>query len=242
MRSTLKPTRIALQTQIGHWSLVIGHLLLLSTAAIADPGRIYTQPDVTASGGIEGNAGIELTHALAIDHERSHVYRAELTDAGKIFHFAHLPVGKYDLILITKNRVVYEGLNMGGSAPALLPGSLKNLETRVAVADTFFNRHLIHRTGYDGDRALVFVERIRDKLILKQSGEKLGSNLRRFEIIELEQASDDWQMVTARHLYREEEPLEPNPPFFNHFQVSELGNIRVVDSVKPVGTLSLPKP
>jgi hypothetical protein len=228
---------------IGPWTLVISHFLLFATAALADPGRIYTPPDAAASGGIEGNAGIELTHALAIDHERIHVYRGELSDAGKAFRFSHLPVGKYDLVLVSKDRAVYEGLALGGIAPAsLLPVSAKKLETRIAVADSFFNRHTVHREGFEGDRVLVFVERIRDKLILKQSGEKLDSNLRRFEIIELEQAGDDWQMVSTRHLYREEEPVEAAPPFFKHFQVSELGNIRVVDTVKQLGALPLPKP
>jgi len=217
-------------------------LILIGTTALADPGRIYTKPDTTAPGGIEGSTGIELTHAVAIDHERSHVYRAELSDSGRKFLFSHLPVGKYDLVLLAKNRVVYEGLILG-DAPMTFPiAVLENLKKRVAVADTFFNRHIIHRTGFEGDRALVFVERIRDKLILKQSGEKLGGNLRRFEIIELEQAADDWQMVSTRHIYREEEPLESSPPFFEHFQVSELGNIRVVDSVKQLGLIPLPKP
>ena len=226
---------------IGFWSLVISHLLLFSTAR-ADPGRLYTQPDPSASGEIEGDAGIELTHALAIDHERSHLYRAELSEAGRIFRFAHLPVGKYDLVLVAKNRAVFEGLILGDAAPVLSSVSAKNLQTRIAVADSFFNRHTVHRTGFEGDRALVFVERIRDKLILKQSGEKLDSNLRRLEIIELEQAGDDWQMVTTRQIYREEEPISTAPPFLKSFHVSELGNIRVVDSVKQMGALTLPQP
>jgi len=236
-------TGIHRQTRLGNWILVIGHwslVILFASVAFADTQRIYTQPEAGAAGGIEGSAGIELTHALAVDHERSHVYRAELLDAGKTFRFAHLPIGKYDLVLMAKNRVVYEGLALGEPAPALSPASADNLKKRVSVADSFYNRYTIHRTGFEGDRALAFVERIRDKLTLKQNAEKLGSNLRRFEVIELEQASDDWQMVTTRHLYREEEPIEASPPFFKHFQVPGLGSIRVVDSVKQLGALSLP--
>ena len=238
---TSTSTRKRLQSIISHWSLVISHFLLFSTAR-ADPGRLYTVPDPAANGGIEGDAGIVLTHALAIDHERVHVYRAELSDAGKVFHFTHLPVGKYDLVLVAKNCAIYEGLVLGNAASALSSVSAKNLETRIAVADSFFNRHTVHRTGFEGAHALAFVERIRDKLILKQSGEKLDSNLRRFEIIELEQAADDWQMVSTRQIFREEEPVAPAPPFFKYFHVSELGNIRVVDTVKQLGALPLPKP
>ena len=126
--------------------------------------------------------------------------------------------------------------------PTSLPAaSLKNLETRISLADSFFNRYVIHRTGIAGGHILAFVERIRDKTILKQSGEKLDADLRRLEVIELEQAGDDWQMVATRHIYREGEPVEDSPPFFTHFFFSGLGNIRVVDSVKDLGPLTLPK-
>ena len=223
---------------MSHWLLVISQFLILS--AFADPGRIYTGTDVQATGGIEGRVELELTHALAIDHARLHVYRADLTDNGRAFHFLHLPVGKYDLVFLAKNKSLFEGLTLGNTGAELPPVSTKNLETRVAVADSFFNRYKIHRIGFEGDRAFVLVERLRDKLILKQSGEKLDSNLRRFEVIELEQAGDDWQMVTTRHFYREEEPVVQGSPFFKHFQISELGNIRVVDNVKQLGALPLP--
>jgi len=227
---------------ISPWSLVLSHFLLFLLAAtgFADPGRIYTQADSAAPGGIEGGWEKELTHALAVDHERAHVYRAELSEGGKHFLFAHLPIGKFDLVLVTKNRMVYEGLALGDAPSAASPVSLKNLATRIAAADSFFNRHTVHRTGFEGDRAFAFVERIRDKLTLQQSGEKLDHDLRRLEIIELEQAGDDWQMVNTRHLYREEEPPGPDLPFLQHFQVSGLGNIRVVESVKQLGTLQLP--
>ena len=216
--------------------------LLIAARGFADSGRIYTAPDASAPGGIQGSIAVELTHAIAIDHDRLHVYLADLSDGGRAFHFAHLPVSKYDLVLVSKDRALYEGLSLGDAATSIGDTSLKNLQTRIALADSFFNRHAIHRTGIVGDRVLAFVERIRDKTILKQSGEKLDADLRRLEIIELEQASDDWQMIATRHIYREDEPVEDNPPFLRHAFVSALGNIRVVDSLKDLGALTLPKP
>jgi hypothetical protein len=206
-----------------------------------DPGRIYTKPDPAATGGIQGQAGIELTHAIAIDQERVHVYLAELSEAGKSFNFAHIPIGKYDLVLVTKDGAVYEGLTLGDPADSITGTSLKNLQTRIAVADAFFNRSEVYRIGLDGERVLAFVERIRDKVTLKQSGDVLDANLRRLEIIELEQATDDWQMATTRHIYREELPRTDSPPFLKHIYFSGLGNIRVVDSLKDLGALTLPK-
>ena len=221
--------------------IILTALLFITYCGYAESGRIYTIPDVTSPAGILGRTEAELTHAIAVDHERLHAYLGELSDAGRAFSFQHLPVGKFDLVLITRDGSVYEGVSLGNPPDAIAAGPLKNLQTRIALADAFFNRHLVHRTGVDGDRAFAFVERIRDKLILKQSGEKLDANLRRLEIIELEQAGDDWQMVSTRHIYREDEPLVENPPFFKHFFFSGLGNIRIVDSVKDLGLLVLPK-
>ncbi len=222
--------------------VLLSLLMALCFAAVcrADPGRIYTTPDPKDLGGIEGKTEIPLTHALAVDHERIHVYRAELTEGGKSFRFGNLPVGKYDLVLVTQDHIVFEGLTLG-DIPAEPDGtSRQNLQKRVAVADSFFNRFIVHRMGVSGDQALLFVERIRDRQTLKQSGEKLSSNLRRLEIIELERAGDDWQISSTRHLYREEEPVRENPPFMKHFPVSGIGNLRVIDSVKQLGVLSLP--
>lgn len=215
-------------------------LFLFAAALRADPGRIYTAPDPASTGGIEGTSPLPLTHALAVEHDRIHVYRAELADGGKSFRFEHLPVGKYDLVLVAAGSTVYEGIALGEPPVNPDPVSQENLETRIAVADSFFNRHQTHRIGISGDQALVFVERLRDKLILKQSGEKLNSNLRRLEIIELARATDDWQMSTTRHIYREEEALRDDPAFMKHFFVSTIGNLRVVDSVKQLGALALP--
>jgi hypothetical protein len=216
-------------------------VFVFSFAAVlrADPGRIYTAPDLAATGGIEGTAPMPLTHALAIDHDRIRVYRAELCDEGKTFHFLHLPVGKYDVVLVA-DGAVFEGLSLGDPAGDLDPTSAQNLRARISAADSFFNRFSIHRIGLNGDQALAFVERIRDRLTLQQSGDKLNANLRRFEIIELAKADDDWQMSTTRHIYREEEPVRANPAFMKHFFVSAIGNLRVVDSVKQLGTLTLP--
>lgn len=220
----------------------LGVLLLFCCAASlrADPGRIYTKPDPAATGGIEGAAPMALTHALAVDHELLHVYRAELSDGGKTFQFHHLPVGKYDLVLVTAGNEVFEGLALGPPPVNPDPSFEEGLRTRVGAADSFFNRFAILRAGVSEERALAFVERIRDRLTLQQSGEKLDANLRRFEIIELAKAGDDWQMSATRHIYREEELVRESPPFMKHFFVSAIGNLRVVDSVKQLGELALP--
>ena len=206
---------------------------------LAQSDSVYTKPNPADPGGIEGSSPVSLAYAVAIDRTRTNVYTAPLADA-KTFRFEHLPVGKYDLVLLTRDHALLEGLSLGEPPSALTPVSLQNLEKRITLADSFFNRRMVHRIGLDGGKALVFVERVRDGPTLKQSGEKLEANLRRLEVIELEQAGDDWQMVTTRHLYREGEKIETNSPFYKELYLGGLGNIRVVDTVKRVRPIVMP--
>jgi len=211
------------------------------TRFVKDAGRIYTAPDPAATGGLTGTLPVgELTHAVAVDSERVKVYRALPVAGSNQFQFEHLPVGKYDLVLVTKERQIFEGLRLGDEV-TLDTGSRTNLETRIAKADSYFNRHIIHRYGIVDDRIFAFVERIRDRQILTQGGDVVKANIRRFEIIELTQADDDWQMNQTRHVYRQYEPLEKSPAFCQHTYVPALAGIRVVTTLKELGTLAVPK-
>jgi len=207
--------------------------------AMAQTTNLYTKPHADASGGITGHVDAEVTHALALEHDRVSCYKAELSDGGKSFRFAGLPTGKYDLVFVTKSGIVYEGLALGED-PKLSGVAMKHLEERVNKADTFFNKAKIVRFGTinDGETLVALIERGRDKQILKQSGEVLNANLRRLEVTDFEKATDDWQMMTGRHLYREEAPLGPGMDFFKHKYIPEIGNVRVIDSVKDLGTIS----
>ena len=211
------------------------------TRFVNDAGRIYTAPDPAATGGLIGTLPVgELTHAMAVDSERVRVYRAVPVAGSNQFRFGNLPVGKYDLVLVTKERQVFEGLRLG-SVIVLPAGSQTNLATRIAKADSYFNRYIIHRCGIVDDRILALVERIRDRQILTQSGDLVKANIRRLEIIELTQAGDDWQMNQTRHVYRQYEPLEKSPAFCRHTYLPALSGIRVVTTLKELGTIAVPK-
>ena len=214
--------------------------LFFPLTALPQAGRIYTKPDPASQGAITGHIATELTHAIAIEHDRTRVFLAELADSGKRFQFTHLPTGKYDLLLVAKNGTVYEDLALG-SSPALSEDSLKNAQKRVSLADTFFNQVHIHRMGAseDGETLLVFVERYRANDVLKQSGEALGQMVRRMEIVELTRATDDWQLTNSRHLYREGEPAN-SPHFLQSLTIPALGNIRIITEPKDLGEIPLP--
>jgi hypothetical protein len=221
---------------------IITTLAACAALACADgPGRIYTQPQAGDSGAITGRVdGGTLTHAIAVERDRTRVFLAQLADQGTSFRFSGLPVGRYDIVLVTADGRVCEGLNIGDLKPDLPAASRKFLEERVTKADSFFNRFQIHRIGFSGDRAFLFVERLRDRTILRQSGENLGAYLRRFEIIEMQEATDDWQMIGTRHLYREETPIRDQVSFSQHHNLPALGGLRVADSARDAGLIHLP--
>jgi hypothetical protein len=203
-------------------------------------GRIYTAADPSNSGGITGSLskGV-ITYAMAIDHDRKRVYRGEVK--GSDFSFTGIAVGKYDIVLITSDNKLYEGLSLGEPTKGLPPVLLQNLQKRVAKADEFYNRSVIHRAGIIEERALTLVERIRDRKMLKQNADVMDAEMRRLEVIELTKSTDDWQMSSSRHFYREAEPgAGRQRAFLEPKNISALGNIRVVDSVKQLGTIALP--
>jgi len=217
-------------------------LAILVLPALADgPGRIYTKPLDADSGAIAGKVkGTALTHAIAVERDRSRVYLAGLDADGSGFRFEKLPVGRLDLVLVTRDNRVIEGLALGAAAE--LPAQrTEHLAQGVAKADSFFNRHVRHRAGINAGVALVFTERVRDHQILRGSGEELNAGLRRLEIIELHEADDDWQMTGTRHLYREETQRLKGIPFLAHQHLPALGGLRVAATVRDLGTLDLTK-
>lgn len=217
--------------------------LALALTASAQTTVLYTKPAAGANGGISGKVDAELTHAIALNRDYTQCFRGDLSDGGKSFRISGLPTGKYDVICVTKSGQIFEGVEVGEDGSKLPPDSVKHAEARIKKADTFFPKVKIHRLGLieGGEKMMLFVERLRDTLILRQSGEKLDSNLRRIEVVELIKAKDDWQMLNTRHIYREEAPLVENMPFFTHKFVPELGNVRVIDTFKDLGSISLPK-
>jgi len=231
-----------MKTAFKKTGFLVGLALLSAVSAFAQAGRIYTQPDPADTGAIAGRTDVELTHAVAVEQDRVRVFLGDLTDEGRAFRFGHLPVGKYDIVFFTKSGTVYEGLALG--APKTLEeASARNLNKRISLADGFFNRYCVHRTGVsaDGETTLAFVERFRANNILQQSGEALGQMVRRFEVIELTRATDDWQLTSTRHIYREGEPISINPQFHKVVHLPSLGGVRMIATPKDLGIIPLPQ-
>ena len=222
--------------------LIIAMCGSIITTVMGDgPGRIYTKPLAPDSGSIFGTVkDAQLTHAIAVERDRTRVYLGTLDADGVGFRFERLPVGRFDLLFVTRDNRVIEGLALGDHA-LIDKEKAAHLETGVTKADSFFNRHVTHRSAVTDGVALVFVERLRDATILRGSGEVIDANLRRLELIEFREAEDDWQMVKTRHLYREEAPRIKGQSFFSHRYLPALSGLRVAGSARDMGVIDLTK-
>lgn len=132
-------------------------------------------------------------------------------------------------------------LSDGAKAVELADEQKKHAAIRLNKADRFFNQWKLHRAGVeeDGEKLICFIERMRDKEILRQSGEVLPASLRRLEVAMLNKANDDWDFAETRRIYREEQPLG-SLSALKHERIETLGNVRVIDTVKDLGIIPLP--
>jgi hypothetical protein len=202
--------------------------------------NFYTQAKPGVGGGITAKVDLALTHAIALERDRTSLYKAALSEENTRFHFANLPTGKYDLLLFTKEEGVFEGLQLGEPFDLGAGDGRKNLEERIAKADAFFNKYKLHRVGVieGGGRLLALIEKVRDKETLTGGGEKLNGPVRRFEVAQFEKAADTWSFMVNRHLYREEEKDGQGAFLDSKFEPA-LGSVRVIESVKDLGAIRL---
>jgi len=220
--------------------LLLCFFAFVLSAAAENTKGIYTQTKPDTGGGITGKVASPLTHAIALERDRTSAYKGTLSEENTCFHFANLPTGKYDLLLFTRDRVLFEGLQLGEPADLGVGAERKNLEERVAKADGFFNKYRLHRMGLidGGAKLLALIERVRDKETLTGGGEKLKGPVRRFELAQFDKAADTWSFLVNRHLYREEDTAG-SVEFLDSNFVAPLGNIRVIESLKDLGAIAL---
>jgi hypothetical protein len=222
--------------------LLVSCLLPLGVVRAENTNNFYTKPKPDAAGGITGKVDRTLFIAIALERDRTSSYKAVLEDGGTRFVFKGLPTGKYDLLLVTKDDHLVEGLFLGEPGTSVTGESYNRFEERIRAADGFFNKFQIQRFGLiqDGAKILALIERMRDKETLTQGGEKLAGAVRRLEIAQFDRSADTWAFLVNRHLYREQE-APGKTQFLTSHHVPQLSGIRVIESVKDVGMVALPK-
>lgn len=208
-------------------------------------GKIYTPPDPQATGGIRGTIDRSVGQplgVLAMPQDRWQVlYLAELGDAGA-FEFTGLPPGRYDLIVLLDDRI-FEGLTLTRLKDNLTPEDHYQIKAKIDVSSGFYNEKHIDRcegvTGRAG-QARAFLQELRTRPITLQS-HKVRSDLqiRSIKLVLLEQVGPGWVIEQTRELIRQEVGPPDTKGFLPSYRQEDLNGIRVVTSIKNIGTLRL---
>ncbi|MBL7075952.1 MAG: hypothetical protein ISS31_00640 [Kiritimatiellae bacterium] len=207
-----------------------------------DPGRnrLYTKSDPTAKGGIQGriaSPSLPLESVLAIPaDEPRFVYEARIMDDDRrSFYLTGLPMRKYDLIVIYKDRF-YEGLRLHRDPNTLAAEDRKKIKTTVDACEPYFKKKFIHRlegTTGRGNQARAICTFLRDA----GSAEGHSEHRRTFKLLMFKDVGPGWQVVRARDLFPVS--FKAGKPLPRHNYSEQLGGIRVTRSIKDLGEIKL---
>ncbi len=200
---------------------------------------LYAEPDASHAGGIRftvHDASPAPVLAIAVGQRSRTPWQG--TIEGRSVSFPHLPIDKYDLVIVTE-KDVYEGVRLVPNADAgRTAGEREAIEAEVGKIEGFFDRKEIHRVEVDGELAGTFIQQWREGVALKQSGARVPGVIHSLDLIWFEKPLTGWQLVKRRQIYRQELALQE--PLRHHF-VETLSTIRVVSTVKALGTIQLPQ-
>jgi hypothetical protein len=209
--------------------------------------RLYTKPDPNATGGLQGsiiNAAKPILQAVAVDRDNpKKAYLGTVEEKGAAIRFAGLPAAIYDLMLVAGDRF-YEGCVLSRDPDNLTDRDRKLIEKTIMKSTPFFDTKKIHRckgaTGSSG-KARCVLQEVRTHPVTLQSGEvRTDIQVRSLKLAFLEEVGDaGWQLVQTRELVRAEVGPNDIKGVLPHSYRAILGGIRVVDTVKNLGTLDL---
>ncbi len=231
-----------------YWSVGVLGCCLLCAGSLFVLGKgeytskyLYTQPNPKDRGGliVELSAGAPLvTRAVAIGRKSVSPYLGKLSSNTRTISFKHLPIDKYDVLLVTVDTF-YEGIRLvRRNDPVKLKAEAGAIEKEIRQVEGFFEGKAIERTGVDGERAACLLQQWRIGVALAESAAVLEGTIHSIDLFFFRKPLKGWQLVKRRQLYREE--LARKQPF-KHVYLAKLGNLRVVKKVKKV-RVKLPSP
>lgn len=212
-------------------------------AAPPERHRLYSKPEPSAGGGIQGvidNPSMPIEQILAIPPDEPRlVYEGTISGSSRRdFSFQGLPMRKYDLVVIYKD-CFYEGLKLSREEDTLTGADRQKVSETIEKAEPYFTRKIIHRlegTTGRGNECRCIATYLRDRL--STEGPAGDKNMRRtFKIVILKDVGPGWQVVRARDLY----PVwtTKGQLVAAHHHSDLLSGIRVTRSMKDVGRLNL---
>jgi len=222
-------------------------LASFSLACASARAEIY-DPPTSSPGGVRGNVTSPISAAVLVGANLTSIYNGTVAPDKRSFEFKGIPVGKYDILLFdepadkTIKGAIYSGLSVTPGKADVPAQFADRFMERTRLNDKFFSRFNIAAFSFTEGNSigLAVIERIKESPITHMDGTVQKYYLRRVELATMELAVDDWKTNTNRHVYRVEMPMETGKPFLDYIPVPALGRIRVVDSVKDLGSISLP--
>jgi len=205
---------------------------------------LYTSPAPEATGGLHLVSPVPLELAVAIsESNQEHVYRAALGPDQKDITFSNLPVSKYDLLLVTKDKF-YEGITLNRDDNSLTDKDRAAIEEVFSRSVPFLNEkrtELVKGTPGDDGHATALVQWMRvGGNLLNQNGDLLtGHQIRSLRLAFLADVGPGWQVTGTRELLRTDVFPDMLKGFLPVLYADDLNGIRVTDSVKNIGTINI---
>lgn len=211
--------------------------------------RLYTPPDLSSTGGIEGRIGrpdnpIEQILAIPPDAPEK-VYQGRIGRADQQrFRFEGLPMRTYDLVVIYKDAF-FEGLQLQRGESTLTEEDTAKIHAGIQKSEPYFPHKIIHRLEGEAGRGNIargictyYLDR-KSALLFNthQGGFSRDDPRRTFKLVILKDVGPGWQIVRSRDLYPKW--VTPGTMTPTHAFRKQLSRIRVADSVKDLGDIDL---
>lgn len=227
-------------------ALTAGLLIAGQYTGTKQSSQLYTPPDPSAQGGIRGsilipNKPVVAIFAMPQDDYRK-VYKGEIVGGKSSFAFTGLPVGKYDLIVIFPDSF-YDGILLNRESNTLTSRDGEAINKSIMKSTPFFDTKKLHRcegvTGHAGKARAVLQEVCTHPVTLQDASERSDIQIRSIKVALLEDVNLGWSVTETREIIRQEVGGNETKGVLPNYHVARLGNIRVIDSVKDLGALSL---
>jgi hypothetical protein len=184
------------------------------------------------------------------DRQKFKPYLGKPIDDGKGVIFWNLPIDRYDIVVIDpKQMKVHEGIMLMRDSDPNQPldkflGEVRDClgprEDVIGGWEGFFDHKEFDRLESNGVRAGVFLQQMRLRKALAESGAVLKGCIHSIDVVWVERAKVEgvgWQVVSRQQLYRDEIPART---FFAYTFVPELSGIRMGTKPKEIGPIKLP--
>ena len=218
-------------------------LSLTAHGQVSTGSHLYTQPDPSAGGGIQGRVAaparpLVAAYALPPDEPRF-VYRGAVGATGT-FSFQGLPPSRYDLILVFEDSF-YEGLVLSRQGSPMPSGDREAIEDIIGKSEPYYTKKFVHRIegrGGTGGVARCICTFLRDRESVGfVDGKVYPDHRRSLKLVLLEQVGPGWQVVRTREIHTT--MVRPGTGPLTHHSAPGIGSIRVTDSVRDMGILDL---